>query len=50
VEQLRSFVAAARGAEELPVSFGEQLAVAAASLALVESARTGVPVDVRPPA
>lgn len=50
VQQLRAFVAAARGTEELPVSFGEQLAVAAASLALVESARIGVPVDVRPPA
>jgi predicted dehydrogenase/threonine dehydrogenase-like Zn-dependent dehydrogenase len=48
-EQLRSFVAAARGLADPPVPFEEQLTVAAAALAVVESARIGRPVDVRPP-
>ena len=45
-EELRAFVAAARGGTPLPVSFEEQLAVTAATLAVLDSARTGVPVDV----
>ena len=45
-EQLRAFVSAARGQEPLPVSTDEQLLVAAASLALLDSARTGGPVEV----
>jgi len=39
--ELRAFVAAATGSAELPVSFDEQLRIAAASLALLESARDG---------
>jgi predicted dehydrogenase len=46
---LRAFVDAARGRAEPPVPVGEQLLVAAASLALLEAARTGEPVDVRLP-
>ena len=45
-EQLRAFVSAALGQEPLPVSTDEQLLVAAASLALLDSARTGDPVPV----
>lgn len=44
-EQLRTFVAAARGEAPPPVPVEEQLAVAAAAIALVEAARTGEPVD-----
>jgi predicted dehydrogenase len=47
--QLAAFVAAARGDGEPPVTLEEQALVAAAVLALVESARTGLPVDVRLP-
>jgi predicted dehydrogenase len=45
-DQLRAFVAAARGAAPPPVSFDEQLRIAAATLAVLDSARTGVPVEV----
>lgn len=48
-EELRAFAAAAAGTAELPVSFDEQLRIAAASLALVESARGGQAVDVHLP-
>jgi predicted dehydrogenase/threonine dehydrogenase-like Zn-dependent dehydrogenase len=48
-EELRAFVAAARGVEPLPVSFEEQLLVAAATLAAVDSARTAAQVSVRLP-
>jgi hypothetical protein len=44
-----AFAAAVRGERPLPVSTEEQLLVAAASLALVESARTGAVLDVRLP-
>jgi predicted dehydrogenase len=47
--QLAAFIAAARGDAEPPVTLEEQALVAAAALALVESARTGLPVDVRLP-
>jgi predicted dehydrogenase/threonine dehydrogenase-like Zn-dependent dehydrogenase len=47
--QLDAFVAAARGERELPVGLKEQALVAAAALALIESAQTGLPVDVRLP-
>ena len=45
-----AFAAAARGAAPSPVPIDEQLLVGAASLALLDSARTGAPVDVRLPA
>jgi len=47
--ELRAFVAAAGGKVGLPVAFSEQLQIAAASLALLESARSGRPVEVRLP-
>ncbi len=47
--QLEAFVRAARGEADPPVAVEEQLLVAAASLALVESARTGAPVGVELP-
>ena len=46
---IAAFVAAASGQGELPVSADEQLLVAAASLALLDSARSGAPVEVRLP-
>jgi predicted dehydrogenase/threonine dehydrogenase-like Zn-dependent dehydrogenase len=49
-EQLRAFVAAALGAAPLPVSPAEQLLVAAASLALLDAARTGETLPVSLPA
>lgn len=49
-QQLAAWIAAIRGEAPLPVSVEEQLLVAAASLALFESARTGSPVDVALPA
>jgi predicted dehydrogenase len=45
-EELKAFVGAARGSRPAPVPAEEQLLVAAATLALFESARTGMPVDV----
>lgn len=48
-QQLRAFVDAARGLDEPPVPVDEQLHVAAAALALVESARTGATIAVRLP-
>jgi predicted dehydrogenase len=47
--QLRAFVDAALGRAEPPVPIDEQLLVAAAALALVEAARSGVPIDVQLP-
>jgi predicted dehydrogenase len=47
--QLNAFVEAARGTSPLPVTLEEQLRVAAAAIALRESARTGLPVDVSLP-
>jgi predicted dehydrogenase len=47
--ELRAFVAAARGESPPPVAFDEQLRIATASLALLESARTGSPVEVTLP-
>jgi predicted dehydrogenase len=47
---IAAFVEAASGRAELPVSVEEQLLVAAASLALLDSARSGSPVEVRLPA
>lgn len=44
-----AFVEAASGRGEPPVPVEEQLLVAAASLALLDSARSGAPVDVRLP-
>ena len=46
---IAAFVSAASGQGELPVSADEQLLVAAASLALLDSARSGAPVEVRLP-
>ena len=48
-DELRAFVSAARGTEPFPVPFDDQLRVAAATLAVVDSARTGAPVAVRLP-
>ena len=48
--QFEAFVAAARGTRPLPVTLEKQALVAAAAIALVESARTGLPVDVGLPA
>jgi len=48
-EELRAFVAAARGETPPPVSFDDQLRIAAASLALMDSARRGRAVEVRLP-
>jgi predicted dehydrogenase len=45
-QEMRAFVAAARGTEPLPVSFEEQLHVAEAALAAFESARSGASVAV----
>jgi predicted dehydrogenase len=47
--QFAAFVAAARGVRPLSVSVEEQALVGAAAIALVESARTGLPVDVSLP-
>jgi predicted dehydrogenase len=47
--QLEAFVRAAQGSVEPPVQLREQLVVAAASLALVEAARTRERIDVRQP-
>jgi predicted dehydrogenase len=47
--QLQAFLAAASGERELPVGLEEQALVTAAAIALVESAQTGLPVDVRLP-
>jgi predicted dehydrogenase/threonine dehydrogenase-like Zn-dependent dehydrogenase len=47
--EMRAFVAAARGTAPLPVSFEEQLLVAAATLAVLDAARTGAPVAVQLP-
>ena len=44
--QIDAFVRAARGEAAAPVTVDEQLRVAAASLALIDSARIGAPVDV----
>jgi predicted dehydrogenase len=44
--QLAAWVQAARGEAALPVAVEEQILVAAAALALLDSARTGFPVDV----
>jgi predicted dehydrogenase len=46
---VEAFVDAARGRREPPVPVEEQLLVAAASLALLDSARSGAPVEVRLP-
>jgi predicted dehydrogenase len=46
---VEAFVEAASGRHEPPVAIGEQLLVAAASLALLDSARSGTPVEVRLP-
>lgn len=45
-EALSAFVAAALGRAELPVAVDEQLAVAEASIAIVESAARGASVDI----
>ena len=47
--QLLAFVTAARGDASSPVPVEAQLLIAAAALALLESARVGTPVDVRLP-
>jgi predicted dehydrogenase/threonine dehydrogenase-like Zn-dependent dehydrogenase len=44
--QVEAFVRAARGETGAPVPVGEQLLVAAASIALLDAARIGAPVDV----
>jgi predicted dehydrogenase/threonine dehydrogenase-like Zn-dependent dehydrogenase len=49
-EQLAAFVAAARGIAPAPVPLEEQLLVAAASLALLDAARTGETIAVSLPA
>ena len=47
-EQMRAFVAAARGEAVLPISLADQLLVAEASLALIESVRTRAFLEVGP--
>lgn len=48
--QIAAFGAALRGEAALPVSVADQLAIAAASIAAIDAARTGVTVDVVVPA
>ena len=48
--QFAAWAAAARGVAPLPVPVDEQLRIAAAALALLDSARVGVPVTVSLPA
>jgi len=48
-DELRAFVASARGAAPPPVPFEEQLLVAAATLAALDSARAAAPVAVTMP-
>ena len=47
--EMRAFVAAARGTAPPPVPFDEQLRIAAATLAVLDSARSFAPVEVTMP-